>query len=71
MPPGERTIRSRFGDGPGLRVSGHKTAAMFTRYDITGEDDKRDALMKTQEHRAARPTTTPTLITGTFGKPSE
>lgn len=38
-----------------MRISGHRTTAVFLRYDITSEDDKRDALRRMQEHRQSRP----------------
>jgi integrase len=37
-----------------MRISGHKTTAMFLRYDITSDEDKRDALMKTEARNATQ-----------------
>ena len=33
-----------------MSITGHKTASMFQRYNITNSDDKRKALIATQEH---------------------
>ncbi|MBT5377259.1 MAG: site-specific integrase [Nitrospinaceae bacterium] len=33
-----------------MSITGHKTASMFQRYNITSSDDKRQALIATQEH---------------------
>jgi integrase len=38
-----------------MAVTGHRTRAMFDRYNITDEDDKREALRRLQVHRAAQP----------------
>jgi len=48
-------IRAGVPQSVAMRISGHKTTAVFIRYDITSEDDKRAALERTQEHREARP----------------
>jgi integrase len=37
-----------------MRISGHRTAAVFTRYDITSDTDRREALAMTQAHVAAQ-----------------
>jgi integrase len=42
-------IRAGVPQSVAMRISGHKTAAMFTRYDITSQDDKRAALAKVEE----------------------
>ena len=49
-----------------MRISGHKTSAVFTRYDITSEADKREARRRTQEQRAAQPNAAK-LLSGNFG----
>ena len=36
-----------------MKITGHRTDSMFRRYAIVNEDQKRDALQKTQEHLAA------------------
>ena len=44
---------------PGLAtdlVRGHRTAAVFRRYDITTESDIREAMCRTQAHIARQPT---------------
>jgi len=48
-----------------MYVSGHKTSAVFTRYDITSETDKREALRRMQEHRAGQPNAAK-LLNGNF-----
>jgi len=32
------------------QITGHKTAAVFSRYDIVSEDQKREALERTQQY---------------------
>ena len=44
-----------------MRISGHKTTAMFLRYDITSEDDKREALAKVDAHNAVHAASAPKL----------
>jgi len=39
-----------------MKVSGHRTAAVFRRYDITTEGDIREAMRRTQAHIARQPT---------------
>lgn len=48
-------IRAGVPQSVAMRISGHRTAAVFLRYDITSEDDKRAALQRVQEHRQAQP----------------
>lgn len=38
-----------------MSISGHRTIAMFNRYNITSQDDKREALLRTEVHLAALP----------------
>jgi hypothetical protein len=35
-----------------MKVSGHKTASMFQRYNIVATDDLRTALERTEQYRA-------------------
>ena len=39
-----------------MKVSGHRTAAVFRRYDVTTESDIREAMRRTQAHIARQPT---------------
>jgi hypothetical protein len=51
-----------------MRISGHRTAAVFRRYDITTEGDIRDAMRRTQVHIARQ---APTLAVVPLGEASE
>jgi len=42
--------RARVTETVAMSITGHKTASMFQRYNITSSDDKRQALLATQEH---------------------
>jgi integrase len=48
-------IRAGVPQSVAMRISGHKTTAIFLRYDITSEEDKVAALELTQAHRSAQP----------------
>jgi len=37
-----------------MAISGHRTISVFLRYDIASEDDKREALLRTEAMRAAQ-----------------
>ena len=37
-------------------ISGHRSASVFERYNITDDEDVREAILKTQEYVAALPT---------------
>ena len=50
-------IRAGVPQSVALRISGHTTAAIFTRYDITSDDDERAALRATQSYVDAQPAT--------------
>jgi integrase len=47
-------IRAGVPQSVAMRISGHKTTAMFLRYDITSDEDKRDALLKTEARNATQ-----------------
>jgi len=46
-------IRAGVPQSVAMAISGHTTVSMFSRYNITSEDDKREALRRTQSHLAA------------------
>jgi integrase len=52
-----------------MKISGHKTEAIYRRYAIVNEQDQRDALQKLDAHRAAQATAAagdasrPTVVT--------
>jgi hypothetical protein len=48
-------IRAGVSQPIAMKISGHRTAAIFRRYDITTEADIRDAIRRTQAHVAAQP----------------
>lgn len=54
-------IRAGVPQSVAMRISGHKTTAMFLRYDITSEEDKREALAKVDAHNAVHAASAPTL----------
>ena len=45
-------VRAGVAQGVAMRISGHRTAAMFERYNITSGEDMREALRRTEEYRA-------------------
>ena len=38
-----------------MSISGHRTVSMFNRYNITSNDDKREALIRAEAHLASIP----------------
>jgi hypothetical protein len=48
-------VRAGLNEHRAMAVSGHKTRAIFDRYDITSDDDQRQALKQTQEYLKAQP----------------
>jgi len=48
-------IRAGVPQAVAMAISGHRTVSMFLRYDITSEEDKRQALRKTERHLASQP----------------
>jgi len=60
-------IRAGVSQPVAMSISGHRTVSMFLRYDITSEEDKREALRKTQAHVNALAALPTTVAAGDFG----
>lgn len=48
-------VRAGVSQPVAMKISGHRTAAVFRRYDITTDADIRDALRRTQAHISTQP----------------
>jgi integrase len=48
-------IRGGVHESVAMKISGHKTPSMFKRYNITSDDDLREAMKQTQEYLKAQP----------------
>ena len=48
-------VRAGVPETVAMSITGHRTRAMFDRYNITGQDDQRDALKQTTEYVTALP----------------
>ena len=60
-------VRAGVPQAVAMSISGHRTISMFLRYNITSDDDQRDALRRTQAHLSAQPgqpTVVPMVATG-------
>jgi hypothetical protein len=54
-------VRAGVREGVAMSISGHRTRAVFDRYNITSGDDQREALKLTAEHLAQQPAK-PTVV---------
>jgi hypothetical protein len=48
-------VRGGVREGVAMAISGHRTRAVFDRYNITSDEDIRQALKQTTEHVKAQP----------------
>jgi integrase len=48
-------VRAGVREGVAMSISGHRTRAIFDRYNITSDEDLRQAVRQTTEHLAAQP----------------
>ncbi len=58
-------IRAGVPQSVAMRISGHRTISMFNRYDITSDEDRREALKRTQSYVAALPIERTVVAIGT------
>jgi hypothetical protein len=48
-------VRAGVREGVAMAISGHRTRAIFDRYNITPDEDLRQAVRQTTEHLAVQP----------------
>ena len=57
-------VRPGVRESVAMAISGHRTRAIFDRYNISSDEDLRQALKQTQEHVNAQPTTRKVVAIG-------